>query len=290
MKRLIGLAGAVLGMSVAGLPGTYSAADATSGATCHGVKATIVGEPKATVRGTAHRDVILTHGARYVYAGKGNDLICVTGPKNQVDVYGGAGDDEVYVMDDRSPASFTTGPGSDTFIGNGRRNVVNLETDGHDKIRTKSGDDELFVTIDIYSGRPDINTGADEDTINLKSSYKHTSSPDTVEADLAARQITVADTRSGDSHTIEARNLEDISVTNFANADLRGNDSDNVLEVQNACTASLSGRGGDDRLHAGVTDTPHECTPPATSTADGGAGTDQCFAVVEVACEEALSY
>src|SRR3954453_13348172 len=290
MKRLIGLTGAVLGMSLVGLPGAYSAADAASGPTCHGAKATIVGKPKARVHGTSHRDVIVTHGARYVYAGEGNDLVCVTGPKNQVDVYGGPGNDRVYVTDDRSPAAFSSGPGSDTFIGNRRGNVVNLETDGHDKIRTKSGDDELFITIDIHSGRPDINTGAGEDTLNLKSSYKHTPSPDTVDADLATQQVTVGDTRTGVSHTIELRSLEDITVTNFANANLRGNDFNNVLETQNACQASLTGRGGNDRLHAGVTDTPHECTPPATATADGGDGTDQCFATIEVACEEALTY
>ncbi len=82
---------------------TVAPADAAV-VTCHGVRATIVAKPGATVvRGTPGRDVIVgTAGNDTILAGGGNDLVC--GGAGADTINGGPGNDRLYgQLDDSEP-------------------------------------------------------------------------------------------------------------------------------------------------------------------------------------------
>jgi Ca2+-binding RTX toxin-like protein len=72
-----------------------------AGATCRGVKATIVGTPSAEViHGTAARDVIAGLGGNdTIFAKRGRDLVC--GGQGADHIHGGAGNDRLYGQLDR---------------------------------------------------------------------------------------------------------------------------------------------------------------------------------------------
>jgi Ca2+-binding RTX toxin-like protein len=79
-------------------------------ATCHGVKATIVGTPSSDVlRGTPGRDVINGLGGDdTLYGSGGNDLVC--GGPGADQLYGGAGRDRLYGGLDRLRGDKEDGP------------------------------------------------------------------------------------------------------------------------------------------------------------------------------------
>ena len=86
-------------LSATAAPSATAALSATAGSsrpTCHGQRATIVGNNQRNIiRGTNHRDVIAAGGGADIILGRGgNDLICA-GPGHDV-VAGGPGLDRVY--------------------------------------------------------------------------------------------------------------------------------------------------------------------------------------------------
>ena len=98
---------------------TVAPADAAV-VTCHGVRATIVAKPGATVvRGTPGRDVIVgTAGNDTILAGGGNDLVC--GGAGADTINGGPGNDRLYgQLDDWEPGVDEDRPtiAGDTLIG-----------------------------------------------------------------------------------------------------------------------------------------------------------------------------
>lgn len=90
--------------------------------TCLGKTATLVGAVGRSVAGTSGDDVIVSNGAFAVYAGRGDDTICVTGDTGEPDGYvlvqGGRGADDVRVRTRRHiDTSIGLGPGADTLVG-----------------------------------------------------------------------------------------------------------------------------------------------------------------------------
>jgi hypothetical protein len=114
-----------------------SASSATSGlATCHGVRATIIGSSRADrLTGTVGRDVIVGLGRRDVIdGGRGNDLIC--GGSGADVIFGGAGNDVLsggrgndFMAGEVGKDRLNGGPGRDICGQNGESgHISNCET------------------------------------------------------------------------------------------------------------------------------------------------------------------
>lgn len=135
---------------------------AASGAaeTCQGRTATVVGSGHA-VNGTEGPDVILTNGARSVYARGGDDLVCVIGPNTgkhyPVNVRAGDGDDVVDgTGSPRQEVHASLGSGVDTFLGGNAGDAVELDypdaAGGVDTVDGGGGSD----SISIQTGPGDV--------------------------------------------------------------------------------------------------------------------------------------
>jgi len=167
------------GFAVSGFP----AQAAPTTPTCHGKPATIVGKPgQQKLYGTPGPDVIVTNGADTwsgVFAGDGDDLICVTGRTTYVDA--GNGNDIVdgtklsTAPRKRFVLGVDLGPGADQFIGGGivPEQVDTGDQDGNsavDVVHTGSGADSV-TTGDTYdplgANHDHISTGKGADTIDL---------------------------------------------------------------------------------------------------------------------------
>src|SRR5690606_31003670 len=119
-----------------------------------GERASLVGRPGRTLRGTRGRDVVVTNGADYVDARRGADLVCVTGGR-ETQVQAGGGADTVVVRQRRGSVWTVLGGGPDTYRGGRVRETVyaartDTRTGDHhrDVIRTRGGKDTVVV------GRP----------------------------------------------------------------------------------------------------------------------------------------
>jgi hypothetical protein len=99
---------------------SLGAADAAR-PTCAGLKATIVGTEGAdTIRGTAHRDVIVARGGDdRIAAGAGNDVVCGGGGNDRIDA--GAGDDAV--RGEGGSDRVDGGAGRDRIVGGAGRDL-----------------------------------------------------------------------------------------------------------------------------------------------------------------------
>jgi hypothetical protein len=266
-------------------PVAASAGSATT-PTCLGVRATVVGSPRQSVVGTRHRDVIVTAGASTVDAATGNDLICVTGSSDFVLVESGVGDDSVFVTSTTSRVQVITASGNDSYVGNGQADLVVATLDGTDRISTGGGRDRVLLRTSVRAHRTHLDLGPGHDQLVIKTSADHgRPNADRLDANLGRDRVTVSADGSGTAHTLRPRGVEDVEVDNFGRVVLRGDRGPNGLESSNACQVRIYGEGGDDVLRAGTTDAPEACTPAASSTADGGAGSDSCFADVQVSCE-----
>lgn len=135
---------------------------AASGAaeTCQGRTATIVGSGHS-IQGTEGPDVIVTNGARSVFAKGGDDLVCVTGrflgKYYPVDVRAGDGNDVVDASGaGRQPVHTSFGSGADTFLGGGGDDAVELDypdtAGGVDTVDGRGGSD----TISLQTGPGDV--------------------------------------------------------------------------------------------------------------------------------------
>jgi len=152
--------------------GTTYAAHAAA-ATCHGQRATIVGKPNGTFRGTDHRDVIVTNGASGK-AGGGNDLICITGDL-PLTLDAGPGNDvvdarQLHILQTR--AVVTLGAGSDHYRGNADADIVKAgprrrPDTAHDVIITGAGSDVVTSGAPGRRNSDTIRTGPNSDTVTL---------------------------------------------------------------------------------------------------------------------------
>lgn len=151
---------AVVGLAAPVLSVLGPAAASGAAPLCRGQKATAVGSGHR-VDGTDGADVIVTNGARAVYAKGGDDLVCITGPYTgrflPVDVRAGDGDDVVDGSgSSRQEVYASMGSGVDTFLGGGADDVVELEhpdaAGGVDRVSGAGGDD----TVAIRTGPGDV--------------------------------------------------------------------------------------------------------------------------------------
>lgn len=123
------------------------------GETCRGEAATIVGEKETIVDGTEGRDVIVTNNSFGVFAGGGDDLVCVTGRARVHDTFvtmeTGEGNDVVDAT--LAPLGWSValdlGTGADEFVGGAGSDTVLSGPQGEtdvDVMRGGDGSDELF--------------------------------------------------------------------------------------------------------------------------------------------------
>lgn len=177
-RTALGLAALTLA-AVAGTVAADTGVAATGGETCHGQPATRVGAPGADLRGTDGPDVIVTNGAARVYAGGGDDLVCVTGGAglDQVSVDADDGHDIVDASASGARATFAhLGGGDDVHTGGPRGDFVEASDpwqsppgQGADTVATGGGDDHV-----VTGGAPrqpdhdDIDLGPGSDTAELE--------------------------------------------------------------------------------------------------------------------------
>ena len=155
-RLLVAGAGLALVPVAAGIAAPASASGFhAAGASCHGVRATIVAH--GNVRGTSHRDVIVLTGPSTVTAGAGNDLICGSSGRDVINA--GAGNDVVYAGAGNDVVN--GGAGNDTISGD----AGNDSLDGGDGTDTESGG-AGNDTINGGNGADDLNGGAGNDNIS----------------------------------------------------------------------------------------------------------------------------
>jgi Ca2+-binding RTX toxin-like protein len=256
---------------------------ASSPPTCHGERATLVGEPGAVVTGTGHRDVIVSNGAEGVEAGGGADLVCVTGLARGrfARIMGDAGADVIDARQSETPLLANPGTGDDRVRGTrlddqvyaheGRDVVDGLGGDdrvlsnsggGHlnrDVIRLGDGDDEVSITGRMTHS---ISGGAGSDRLTLRDQHRSRDNTWTVD-NQTGRAMTW-------SHHVRWSGLEmfylsppDKTVVRF-----RGSDADE--------TVTMSGESGSLIAHLGAGDdtVSYQERPRAAAVLDFGAGQD----------------
>lgn len=161
MRRTTSLtAAALVCLTAPGLALLGPSAASGAAETCQGRTATIVGSGHS-IQGTEGPDVIVTNGARSVYAKGGDDLVCVTGrflgKYYPVDVRAGDGNDVVDASGaGRQPVHASFGSGADTFVGGGGDDAVELDypdaAGGVDTVDGRGGSD----TISLQTGPGDV--------------------------------------------------------------------------------------------------------------------------------------
>lgn len=121
-----------------------------SAETCMGERATIVGTADRDIVGTHGRDVVVTNRSSEVSTLGGDDLVCITGPdlprgtQAQVQLDAGPGNDVVDGMAADSSAVFgSLGSGSDRFYGGDADDYVEAGEDAEDYSHRDSEHDIL---------------------------------------------------------------------------------------------------------------------------------------------------
>jgi Ca2+-binding RTX toxin-like protein len=146
-------AAALIGLTAPALALLGPSAASGAAGTCQGKAATVVGSGHA-VQGTEGPDVILTNGARSVYAKGGDDLVCITGRYlgryNPVVVRAGDGNDVVDgTGSSRQSVHASLASGIDTFLGGGGDDSVELDypdaAGGVDTVDGGSGSDGISL-------------------------------------------------------------------------------------------------------------------------------------------------
>lgn len=161
MRRTTSLtAAALVCLTVPGLALLGPTAASGAAETCQGRTATIVGSGHS-IQGTEGPDVIVTDGARSVYAKGGDDLVCITGrflgQHYPVDVRAGDGNDVVDASGaGLQPVHASFGSGADTFLGGGGDDAVELDypdaVGGVDTVDGGGG----FDTVSLQTGPGDV--------------------------------------------------------------------------------------------------------------------------------------
>lgn len=149
--------------------------------TCQGRTPTIVGSGHS-INGTEGADVILTNGARSVYAKGGDDLVCITGPYTgkylPVVVRAGDGNDVVDGTGSKRQEVYALlASGVDTFLGGGAGDAVELDypdaaggvdtVDGgggsdHVGLRTGPGDVVVDNAVGHFTSAAEVRTTWDD--------------------------------------------------------------------------------------------------------------------------------
>lgn len=143
MPRLVSTAFVAVALTAGLVPaGPAHAQDAP---TCHGRRATVVGDPDVfLLHGTRHSDVIVTNGVNIVDARAGADLICVTGhvdPASLITIDAGSGDDVVDARGQHTRTSILLRLGADTAWGGTAADSVFAAGGGTDRVWTGTGAD-----------------------------------------------------------------------------------------------------------------------------------------------------
>lgn len=146
--------------------------------TCAGQPATLVGraDPDLIIRGTQHRDVIVTNGADGANALGGDDLICITAGTSTVDA--GDGNDEVYSSATNPDLQLfvTLGDGVDHFDGGVGGETISTDdgADGvndPDVVRAGPGRDLLWgAGQDFLPFADDVDLGDGDDIAEVPES------------------------------------------------------------------------------------------------------------------------
>ena len=272
MRRTTTLTALLLGATLLSPIGAATAA----GETCRGEVATIVGTGP-DVQGTEGRDVIVTGSSLNVFAGAGDDVVCVTGTgsnANLVDVDAGAGNDVVdsTMMERYYYLTAILGDGSDTFVGGREADSVvagaAASSDGvvpseseRDVIETGDGSD------DVASGGPGlpnddvVRTGSGADRLTWSGVMGAASVLDAGEGDdmltarasgasfgidLAAGTLTRNGVREATFTSIES-----LGVTpepDLGSLGIIGTGGEDVIDLDVPVTLQVDLGGGDDTL------------------------------------------
>ncbi len=258
----------VMGVGVLTTGSLLVPATASAGAlaTCDGVPATIVGTPnQETLSGTTGPDVIVSNGAKSVYAAEGEDLVCVTGRASTyvlLDGYDEYHDNHAFANDR------LIGSDGDDTISSGTYadvSVFDADIDNGDDISLGSGESTLTV-FGVPSGSIDGGTGRDRMymesaaptfTINAGQSFAATGG--TTEhgvADLSgiesfhlgrSQVSTVNFTGTSAAESLYFLDVEaDEYETPTVNADFKG--GADTLQVLPTTDGTVTGGSGDDQF------------------------------------------
>lgn len=249
-----------------------------AGATCRGVRATIVGTSSSDViHGTRGRDVIAGLGGNDTILGRGgNDLIC--GGDGADHLYGGAGADRLY----------------------GERDLIqSADEDGIDRVgdtlRGGPGDDRLVAGVDRRSADnvvPDVYSWEDSARgvrIDLRTRIVRGEGVDT----LAGGTFTVVGSAHGD--VVQGSRRADLIETGPGPDVVRARGGDDTIVVDGRSRGTgrdadqVWGGGGDDRIIAshgqdrlfgGEGSDSIESSGSSNDVIDGGPGRDLLWAEI----------
>jgi Ca2+-binding RTX toxin-like protein len=218
----------VLVLAVAAAALATPSAQAVDGETCQGKPATIVAAPgDRFVDGTAGDDIIVVQtGPVFVWAGSGNDTICVSGPlgssrsRKYTKVNGEEGEDSLEVR------------------GSNEADVLLYEQVESADLRLGGGDDVLGVTLyEVAPGNGVFEGGQGSDLLDVYSDWPMT-------VDLADERITF----DGADGSYRLRGFADVEA-DASRLVLSGDGRPNHLEGE-ACDLTIGGGGGADELRA----------------------------------------
>lgn len=290
MRRTTTLTALLLGATLLVPTGAATAV----GETCHGEAATIVGSGPA-IQGTDARDVIVTGSSVKVFAGSGDDLICVTGADNfnVLDVDAGPGND--LVDSSALPLNYylvaSLGDGADTFIGGvadervaagaagfiwvdvpseSERDVIDTG-DGSDSVvsggpgvanddsvRTGSGEDVVHWS-GVMGAQGVLDAGADSDLLIARASGQ------TFGIDLTAQKLSRNGAVEGSFASIERLRVD--PEPDLGAVDIVGTANADQVEIYEPAAVRVRLGDGDDALRVAAT--------KGDSRIDLGSGDDQ---------------
>lgn len=267
--------------------------------TCHGEVATIVSSNKRVVEGTDGDDVIVARDAGPVYAGAGDDRICLVGvSKRRHEARGESGDDRIYVDSPHLQTFVILGGDVDYFRGGSGPDVVFADDHTpdaleHNVVRTGGGRDEVTVRGGNGRAGDDIRLGPGADSVDVGTAgiaRRIFGGPGRDEISLAGGGDLTIDNRSeratspdgvvaawssmeafgaGGRLTFLGSGADESLMAGGSTVTARmGAGADRVLAV--TCTADLRGGDGDDELRFDAFLEGHGCE----QTADLAGGAD----------------
>jgi Ca2+-binding RTX toxin-like protein len=259
---------------------TLASSPAHAAASCLGRPATIEASG-GTVVGTPGPDVIVVSGVgTQVYAGDGDDLVCLVASAVQIGVDAGAGNDTVDTTATVASSATDLGTGADRYFGGAAWDRVTAGPLGPDVISTGDGPDSLIALTSAVQA--DLGAGNDYLTYAVPTAGPQAS---TISMGTGRDTVTVEDARSIridlQRHTLQLRSItttlrhaEDIDAT-ARHVTVRGDGDDNAV-VATGCRAELRGGAGNDFLRhfPGTAGQAADCRSLSTRM-DGGSGNDR---------------
>ncbi len=275
-RRTTTLTASLVGTAVLGATFLAAPTALAAGETCRGEAATIVGTTP-TLHGTAGRDVIVTGSSTDVFAGAGDDLVCVTGKGtnvNLVDVDAGPGDDVVdsTAMERYYYLTAILGDGSDTFVG-GRESesvvagpapgpdAAPISESERDVIDTGAGQDSVISGGPGLPNEDEVRTGEGRDSVTWSGTMgprgvldagpghdrlEPRASGRTFSVDLGAQTMTRDGVREASFGSVEELWVE--PEPGLGSLEVLGSDGDDVVEVTGPATLQVDLGAGADHL------------------------------------------